>query len=277
MRRHISASQIARWTRCRYLWSKDRESPRTGPEGGEGDTWPQRIGHFVHAIEYEFKGYPVAERSEGLWLSLPSFVGEKWLATGVPEELVTETRRRAKGILNQLWDVFGIDETHVPDLREHKAIIEITSDCDLWVIFDDVTFVEEDKTILIGEFKTSQSPIDAEERTLMNVQAYVEQWAATKLWPDYKPVALNYTLAHKGGAERVVRDLWPEDVEEWTEILSRLSKEIHEGVIYKALSHFACKGCPLWWSDCGPRIRKGIGPVGNAGGYVVEGDLTGGL
>ncbi len=273
MRRHISASQIARWTRCRYLWSKDREAPRVGPEGGEGDTWAQRIGHFVHAVEALFKTIRADSRTEGFWLDCPRVIGEDWLENGVSEELVKETRRRSKPILNQLWDAFGVDPTHEPDFIEHKGVIELTPDCDLWVIFDDVTLVEEDKTIIIGEYKTSQSPIDAEERTLMNVQAYVEQWAAKKLWPDYKPVALNYTLAHKGGAERVVRDLWPEDIEEWSEILPRLSEEIHEGVIYKALSHFACKGCSLWWSDCGPRIRKGIGPVGESGGYHTEGAL----
>ncbi len=275
MKKHISASQLATWTRCRYLWQQGRLTSGTrGPEGGPDDTWAQRIGHFVHAVEADFKYFQGAERSEGLWLTIPGLVGAAWEANGIQADVVSETRRRAKPILNQLWDAFGIDETHEPDLLEHKLEIPLNAEYDLVAVLDDVTFIEEDKTLIIGEYKTSQSPIDEEERTLMTIQPYIYQWAAKQEWPDYKPVAVQYTLAHKGGANRVVRDLWPEDVAEWDETLRQLPREMEEGVIYRALSHNACRGCPLWRTDCSKRALRGIGPVGAGGGYYTSGDIS---
>ncbi len=274
MKKHISASQIANWTRCRYLWAEGRKTSGVrGPEGGPDDTWAQRIGHFVHAVEAQFKSIGAAERSEGKWLAIPAFIGQQWEWNGIDPDIVIETRRRAKAILNQLWDAFGIDEDHEPILVEHKLEVPLTADYDLVAILDDVTLVEADKTLIIGEYKTSQSPIDEEERTLMTIQPYVYQWAAAQVWPDYKAIAVVYTLAHKGGASRVVRDLWPEDIPEWDKTLRSLPREMEEGTIYKALSHTACRGCPLWRTDCSKRALHGIGPVGGAGGYVTAWDL----
>lgn len=270
MKKHISASQIATWSRCRYLWQQGRLTSGTrGPEGGPDDTWAQRIGHFVHAVEAMFKSCSVVQRTEGFWIAIPVYVGEEWMKNGIDPDVVKETRRRAKPILNQLWDAFGIDETHEPDLLEHKVEISLNAEYDLVAVFDDITFIEEDKTLIIGDYKTSQSPIDEEEKTLMTIQPYVYQWAAKQVWPDYKPVAMQYTLAHKGGAGRVVRDLWPEDVAEWDETLRRLPREMEEGAIYRALSHNACRGCPLWRTDCSKHTLRGIGPVGASGGYFT--------
>ena len=274
---HISTSQLGEFLKCQRRWKLSRQfKDLTTPgeefiEDPESGTVDQKAGKIIHTVMAMFHHLDNNPRN---WdTDWPIFLEAALTESYLKDTYVAQVTRTLK----HFGKVFGNDNGHKPDLIEHEVLdVPLIPGCDLTVIFDDITFNHEEKTIVVGEYKSSLKPIDVTEKLWLTHQPMVEQFAVSVLWPDYRMTGMLYTLLWPSDCTRVFRPIHAEDVPMWERRIKQKAKEMmvlkHDSNA-DPFPNFSklCHWCPFWESYCQQELH--FGEVINMQGYIGVEDV----
>lgn len=255
---HISHSQLTTFTDCNLKWKLSREQLAIQGQDDEGGTWAQKAGSVIHTVMELYHSPQYKQRNPD---DIPTFFEHAMEET----PLKAPYEGQVTASLNHFIDTFGLDPKHNPDFVELAFEVPLIKGFTLAGIFDDISFDHVNKELVIGEYKSSLKPIDAQEKVWQTYQPFVYQYAASIMYPDYRHKAMRYTLLDPKGVQRVERPMYPESLPEWTAYLKRQAKQmlaVKEGKEI-AFPNYSWKcnggiGCAFWDGVCQRKLMIGV-------------------
>jgi len=258
---HISHSQLTTFIECELRWKLSRDPAVLAARSNNDGTWDMKAGSFIHTVMELFHHPDYLPRNTDDILGVFFDHADEEIPLRSPYE------GQVRASLRNFIDSFGLDEGHAPTYVEMDFTVPFPGlkGYNLAGIFDDITFDNVNREIVLGEYKSSLKEIDPEVKVWQTWQGYVYQYACSVLYPDYRVTGIQYTLIDPKKAIRVMRPLYPDSVPEWKAYMTRLGKEMKDVKTGKREAfpnyQWKCGGrypCPFWRETCQRKLMMGF-------------------